>query len=252
MKIYYEVEGKGPPLILAHGATLNLDTWRKRGYANVLSNEFKLVLFDARGHGQSDKPHEPHAYGLNMADDVVAVLDDAKISQAHYFGGSMGSKVGFWLATHHSKRFISFILHGMSPYYSDAAVKQFQASIEIRRSFLADPEAFFRQREKDLGRLLTNEERDVFLTNDSEALIAMQTSFCNTPSLTDRELSFISVPCLLFCGDLDQYHAGAEEAAKHIQHSTFVSFPGLNHGQALSRSDLVLPIVKKFLAEVNA
>ena len=97
VKIYYEVEGQGPPLVLAHGISMGLNNWRRNGYTDALKKDFQLVLYDARGHGRSDKPHEPAAYGLlNMAEDVVAVLDDLGIGQAHYFGFSMGAKVGYW------------------------------------------------------------------------------------------------------------------------------------------------------------
>ena len=49
VKIYYEVEGEGPPLVLAHGNSRMLDYWRTYGYADALKTVFKLVLFDARG-----------------------------------------------------------------------------------------------------------------------------------------------------------------------------------------------------------
>jgi pimeloyl-ACP methyl ester carboxylesterase len=91
VKIYFEMEGEGPPLVLAYGLTGGLNCWRAIGIVDLLRNDFQLILFDARGHGRSDKPHEPAAYGLQMADDVVAVLDDVRVSRAHYFGYSMGA-----------------------------------------------------------------------------------------------------------------------------------------------------------------
>ena len=64
VRIYYEVEGKpdGPPLVVQHGLTGYLESWRERGYADVLGADYRLILIDARGHGRSDKPHEPEAY----------------------------------------------------------------------------------------------------------------------------------------------------------------------------------------------
>ena len=80
-KIYYEVEGKGQPLVLAYGLTGGLNCWRMTGIVDLLSKDFQLILFDARGHGRSDKPHEVSAYGLKMANDVVAVLDHVGIDK---------------------------------------------------------------------------------------------------------------------------------------------------------------------------
>lgn len=82
VKTYYELEGEGPPLVLAHGGGQSLEEWRRLGYAEALKSDFKLLLFDARGHGRSDKPHEVAAYGpIIMADDVVTLLDDIGIKR---------------------------------------------------------------------------------------------------------------------------------------------------------------------------
>ena len=76
VKIYYEVEGHGPPLIFAHGATGDLSVWRTCGYVDRFKHDYTVILFDVRGHGQSDKPHDVSAYNYRfLADDVIAVLD---------------------------------------------------------------------------------------------------------------------------------------------------------------------------------
>jgi pimeloyl-ACP methyl ester carboxylesterase len=72
-----------------------LESWRERGYTNVLGDDYRLILIDARGHGRSDKPHEPEAYVRELrATDVVAVLDDLGIGKTNYFGYSMGGRIG--------------------------------------------------------------------------------------------------------------------------------------------------------------
>jgi hypothetical protein len=77
IRIHYEVEGVGPPLMLHHGFTISLEEWRRFGYVDALKSEYQVILIDARGHGASDKPHDPAAYEMaRRAGDVVAVLDD--------------------------------------------------------------------------------------------------------------------------------------------------------------------------------
>ena len=252
VRIYYEVEGQGPPLVLAHGRGGTLDTWRRNGYADALKNDFTLALFDARGHGQSDKPHETPAYEFNLiVDDVVAVLDALGIGKAHYFGYSMGAMTGFRVAIRSAARFHSFILGGGSPYRSSGVVKGLQDLLEIYKTLLTDPQAYLVLREEARGHVLTNEETNEGLANDAEAHIASTTASLNWPPLTNDELSHISVPCLLYCGDLDPRHPGAKEGAKRMPQATFVSLPGLDHVPAFVRSDMALPHVKKFLAEVS-
>ena len=250
VKIYYEVEGEGPPLVLAHGTSGTLNQWRTRGYADVLKRDFKLVLFDARGHGRSDKPHATSDYGTKiMADDVVAVLDELGISKSDYFGYSMGARIGFRVATKYASRFRSFILGGGSPYGGEAEITALQGVLDGCKLLLTDPQAEIRRRETMRGRSFSQEERDSVLANDAEALIACTTASLEEPPLNNHDLSGIHLPFLLYCGDLDPRHAGAKEAASHIPNAKFVSLPGLNHVQA--GADAALPYVKKFLAEVS-
>jgi pimeloyl-ACP methyl ester carboxylesterase len=96
VKIYYEVEGEGPPLVLAHPLTASLNSWKRDKFPDALRKDFQLILFDARGHGQSDKPGEASAYAVTtMANDVLTLLDTIGIRTTHYFGYSMGAKIGF-------------------------------------------------------------------------------------------------------------------------------------------------------------
>ena len=90
------------------------------------------------------------------------------------------------------------------------------------------------------------------LANDAEARIAMLKAgipFLNF--LTDDDLSRVTVPCLVFCGELDPDYASAKECVNHMARAEFASFPGLGHVQASVRSDLVLPHIKEFLAKVS-
>ena len=250
ISIYYEVEGEGPPLVLAHGLTSSLNSWRRQGYTDALRKDFQLVLFDARGCGESDKPHDSTEYGTKMADDVAAVLDNIGIRKAHYFGYSMGSHIGFRVATRYSERFHSFILGGASPYHDEASVKEIKMNMERMKLFLNDPEAALLQREQAMGRPLTQEERNMLLANDAEALIAVLTSIMDLTPLTDNELSGISLPCLVFAGELDPRQTGAKESVNHMPQARFVSLLGLDH-EVLLRSDIVLPHIKEFLARVR-
>jgi pimeloyl-ACP methyl ester carboxylesterase len=99
VRVHYEVEGEGPPLVIQHGFTDSIQTWYELGYVDALKLEYQLILVDARGHGASDKPHQPESYksGCNAAN-VVSVLADLGISRAHFFGYSMGAWTAFAMA----------------------------------------------------------------------------------------------------------------------------------------------------------
>jgi pimeloyl-ACP methyl ester carboxylesterase len=89
VEIYYEVHGNGPPLILTHGYSSTSEMWK--GQIEALSRHHKLVLWDMRGHGRSDYPEDPNAYGeaLTVAD-IAALLDKVGANSAIVGGLSHG------------------------------------------------------------------------------------------------------------------------------------------------------------------
>lgn len=250
VRIYYETEGLGgPPVVLAHGGSGSLDTWRQCGYTAALREEFLLILYDARGHGRSDRGSSASSSPL---DDVTAVLDAVGMAEAHFWGYSMGATTGFDLATRNPKRFRSFILGGMTPYaWPDEMVKAVDISIDLFRLRLADPEAYLQRMERLIGHVLTPGERDELLSRDAEASIVAQEALLTRPPLTDQQLAAIPAPCLVYCGDQDPFQSGAQESVCHIPQARFVSLPGLNHVTAFARSDQIVTHVRDFLYEVS-
>jgi pimeloyl-ACP methyl ester carboxylesterase len=115
VSIRYRVEGDGPPLVLQHGFTDSSETWYERGFVGALKPHYSVVLIDARGHGQSDKPHDPPSYTPDkFASDIVAVLDDLGMKTATYWGYSMGGWIGFDMARYALDRITCFVLGGAS------------------------------------------------------------------------------------------------------------------------------------------
>ncbi len=115
VKIYYEVEGEGPPVILIHGIATSIDgNWKDTNWVNVLKDDYKLILMDCRGHGRSDKPKDPAQYGDHMIDDIIKLLDHLSIKKANFFGYSMGSMLTMELLLRNQELFISAILGGFA------------------------------------------------------------------------------------------------------------------------------------------
>ena len=77
---YFELGRDGTPVILIHGYTANAEgKWIKPGIAQALAGKHRVIAMDARGHGRSDKPHDPAKYGPRMATDVIELMDHLKI-----------------------------------------------------------------------------------------------------------------------------------------------------------------------------
>jgi pimeloyl-ACP methyl ester carboxylesterase len=251
IRIRYEVEGKGPPLVLHHGFSSNLEVWLAAGYAKALRPDYQIILIDARGHGGSDKPHDAESYRVEQfADDVVGLLDELGVSKAHYWGYSMGAVIGFEIARRASSRFYSLTLGGHTPYGPRTeAEKQFVELFvdNVAVALEQGMEAYLGFLEKVSGPIPPI-ARKRLLENDPLALSAMTRAFHEWAGIGDI-LSKILVPCLIYAGEADPLYGGAREGAAHIPAARFISLPGLDHFGALFASDLVLPHVKEFLAE---
>ncbi len=99
---------------------------------------------------------------------------------------------------------------------------------------------------------MSPELRDQLLANDFEALIAIQKGHSKRPNLED-DLPGMTMPFLVYVGESDEINPRMEvkEYAERLPNATFVSLPGLDHIQGITRSDLVLPHIKKFRAQVS-
>ncbi len=172
----------------------------------------------------------------------MAVLDDLGIARAHFFGYSMGGWIGFGVARHAPGRLRSLIIGGQHPLaQSMDEIRQL-----VRYAVENGPAAFVALLEKRSG-APSPAEKERMLTHDYEALLSVAQ---DRESLEDV-LTRIKVPCLLFAGETDEVHPLAKECAKQIANATFVSLPGLDHGEAISHSAQILPHLKKFLAAVS-
>ena len=117
VRIYYQFEGTGEPLVMLHGLSDSQWGLRALGYVEPLKERFQVILIDARGHGYSDKPHDPTAYTpALLAGDVLTVLDKLQIDQAHLFGYSLGGWIGLGLAQQAPTRLASLTIGGAHPY----------------------------------------------------------------------------------------------------------------------------------------
>src|SRR5579859_2531862 len=100
VKIYYELQGSGEPLVLLPGQASDHHSWDD--VLEDYSGKHQLVLVDYRGTGKSDMRTSPPYSTRLFAKDIVAVLDEAGIDRAHAFGVSFGGRVGQWLGIDHS------------------------------------------------------------------------------------------------------------------------------------------------------
>src|SRR3954470_16299360 len=84
VSISYTVEGKGEPVVLIHGLFASAQVnWRAPGIIRILATNHQVIALDVRGHVASGKPTNESDYGVELAEDIVRLLDHLKIKQAH-------------------------------------------------------------------------------------------------------------------------------------------------------------------------
>src|SRR5262245_6388060 len=171
VSIHYRVEGNGPPVVLGHGITDSSDVFYERGYVAALKSKYRLVLIDARGHGQSDKPHDHQSYAPEKyASDIVAVLDDLGIETVAYWGYSRGGWMGLAFARHALDRLACFVIGGVSASPALAYPAEPGKEDPLLALFRSGPDEIV----KMWGECVTPPLRERLLANDTAALIACQ------------------------------------------------------------------------------
>lgn len=90
---YFVDHGRGEPVVLVHGFSQTHAAWLGTPLYEDLVPDYRVIAVDLRGHGDSDKPHEPMAYGRNLHADLIGLLDHLDIDKAHFVGFSLGANV---------------------------------------------------------------------------------------------------------------------------------------------------------------
>jgi 3-oxoadipate enol-lactonase len=112
VRIAYELVGTGEPVLLIHG--LGYDRYGWGPAPGLLGEEFRMVLFDNRGVGESDAPPGPYTTRM-LAGDALAVLDAAGLERAHVVGTSLGGMVAQELVLAHPERVNRLVLACTTP-----------------------------------------------------------------------------------------------------------------------------------------
>lgn len=107
LRMYYELAGAGPPLVLIGG--LGLDLSECTALIDALAVRYRVLAFDNRGAGRTDKPDEPYSV-TQMAADTAGLMRALGIERAHIVGMSLGGRIALELAFEHPARVRSLIL----------------------------------------------------------------------------------------------------------------------------------------------
>ncbi len=112
IEMAYELRGEGVPILMIHGAQGDQSMFA--GMAATFSKNYRVLTFDQRGSGLSEKPDMPYSIAM-LADDTAALMDHLKIATAHIIGVSMGGMIAQEFALRHPQKVRSLVLGCTTP-----------------------------------------------------------------------------------------------------------------------------------------
>jgi pimeloyl-ACP methyl ester carboxylesterase len=254
--------GSGRPVVLIHGWPLSAQAWAPQ--VSVLQAAgFRVVAYDRRGFGRSDKPASGYSFDV-LADDLQRVMAQCELQDATLVGFSMGGgEVARYIARHGELRLRSVVFAAAVPPYLMKTADNPEGPLtpekaqQMRAALDQDRRAFFDQFTKDFfsahGALQVTESQRaeavaLCLQSAQQAALACMDSFAKTDFRED--LKKVTVPTLVIHGEADgivPIEGSGLRTHRAVPHSKLVTVAGAPHGFNVSHAQAFNDALLAFL-----
>ncbi|HJU67126.1 MAG TPA: alpha/beta hydrolase [Gemmatimonadaceae bacterium] len=245
MQMYYEVSGTGDPLVVLHGAYMNIPTMG--AIIPRLAKTHRVYAVEMQGHGRTTDIDRPITYP-NLADDVAAFMDAVGLRRADVFGYSMGAIVGLQLAIRHPAKVnrlvaasVAYDIEGWQPAFKDV-IPQMTVEMILQMPFA-----------KEYPKLAANPNGFPEL---ARKLIALE----KEPMAWESDVKAMKTPVLIIAGDADVAtleHSVAMfrllgggvmgDMGKPLPPSRLAIMPATAHTAVITQPDLLHAFIEPFL-----
>jgi pimeloyl-ACP methyl ester carboxylesterase len=245
VKIHYEVHGSGATLLLSHGYSSTCRTWD--GQIAALRDRYQVVVWDMRGHGESDYPADQSLYSEELTvGDMKTLLDQVGAKTAIVAGLSLGGYMSLAFHATHPERVRALMLFDTGPgFKKDEARTKWNATAHKRA---ADLEA------RGLAALNTSDEVKLTRHRGADGLAhAARGMLAQKNDRVIQSLDSIKVPTLVLVGANDtNFLAATDYMAGKIKGSTKAVIPDAGHAANLHQPARFNQAVEAFLAKLPA
>ncbi|MHC2466401.1 alpha/beta fold hydrolase [Bradyrhizobium embrapense] len=244
--IYYEIHGSGPPLILTHGYSSTSAMWR--GQIEVLSKRHRLILWDMRGHGQSDYPDDPDAYSEALTvGDIAALLDAAGADKAIVGGLSLGGYMSLAFHRAHPERVRALLIIDTGPGFKKDDAR------EVWNKRARDTGDRFDREGLDVLKSASAERASVTHRNARGLALAARGMLAQRDARVIESLPGIKVPSLVVVGaDDTPFLAASDYMAAKIPGAQKAVIPNAGHAVNIDQPQAFIAAVLPFLDSLEA
>jgi len=267
IKISYDMAGEGEPVFLIHGFGVSKEVWIAQ--FQPLAKDFKVIRFDNRGAGKSDRPNEPYVMEM-FADDIRGLMDYLNIEKANVIGWSLGGMIAQHFAIKYQNRLNKLILiNTMAQWPSDkSGLEMYKNSqIEGYHNKLKDPVSTFYERAKMgftrdfLKEMKADPKKKFFGLWSAEDLIEQANTNPSTPQdITNQvnalghmdvleQLKSIKNEVLVICADKDRQMPKAVNVKiyENLPNAKLVVIEGAGHDSPKERAPEINQDIIDFL-----
>lgn len=251
--MYYETHGKGEPLVLIGGFSVDHTTWAS--VIDKFSDHYQVVLFDNRGAGQTDVP-EGHYSVLQMAEDIAALCSALNINQAHFVGSSMGGHILQTLAYRYPQLVKSAVISNSAMttqccfhFYVTAQLELLKADAPLVSLIKASCSWLFSYSFLSRPSMIDNLIQFTLQNPFPFTLTGYEGQYAALNSFDSREwVDKIQVPTLVLSADQDLIfrESFTKQLAERIPNARYFCFAGCGHLPHIEYPDKFAEIVKEF------
>ncbi|MCI4320087.1 MAG: alpha/beta hydrolase [Thermoplasmata archaeon] len=242
------MEGDGPAVVLHTGNGGDLRIWREAGYLSGLTG-FRVILIDQRGRGRSGRPGDLADHRMeSYAEDVAAVLDDAEVENAAFWGYSNGVLIGVAFGAAYPDRLQGLVgTGGLRPINRDELTWPVDSAAEVARiagngGVVPEMEGCMKEENDRFPPAIEQNVRE-----GDPRMMALSVVAWRSWHGPRSAFGTFPAPLLMIAGereDLDRY---TEKSVAEFPDGRIVRIPGVGHLGSFYRSDLALPIALPFL-----
>ena len=245
VRIFYRASGSGPAVLLSHGYGATSAMWE--GQTEALSDRYRVISWDMRGHGQSDSPDDPSLYSEEATvGDIAALLDEAGARKAVIGGLSLGGYMSLAFHLARPERVHALMLFDTGPGYRNPDARAEWNAMAERRA----------QEFRDLGtealKSAGREARESAHRSAEGLALAALGMLRQFDARVMESLPSISVPSLVLVGERDRpFLAATDVMAAKILNATKAVIPGAGHAANLDQPEAFNAAVRDFLATLD-